>query len=86
MAMIDPPLPEIKIDYWRTIFNAVVPDDNNGIMTMTEILLTNQSSYLVVMKTPPNLRYPKFGEDRRLGARYCRAMSVLTREERQIEK
>ena len=29
--MIDPPLPERKVDYWRTIFNAVVPDDNNGI-------------------------------------------------------
>ena len=28
--MIDPPLPEKKVDYWRTIFNAVVPDDNNG--------------------------------------------------------
>ena len=30
--MIDPPLPERKVDYWRTIFNAVVPDDNNGIV------------------------------------------------------
>ena len=30
VAMIDPPLPERKRDYWGTIFNAVVPDDNNG--------------------------------------------------------
>ena len=28
--MIESPLPERKRDYWRTIFNAVVPDDNNG--------------------------------------------------------
>ena len=38
------------------------------------------------MRTPANLRYPKFAEDRKLALRYSRAMQVLTREERQIEK
>ena len=85
--MIDPPLPEKKVDYWRTIFNAVVPDDNNG-KTEHKEFHNNKSSIvnnLVVMKTPANLRYPKFCEDRKLGLKYSRAMQVLTRQ-RQIEE
>ena len=29
-AMIEQPLPDRKRDYWGTIFNTVVPDDNSG--------------------------------------------------------
>ena len=28
--MIEQPLPDRKRDYWGTIFNTVVPDDNSG--------------------------------------------------------
>eukprot|EP00092_Neocalanus_flemingeri_P062967 GFUD01076083.1.p1 GENE.GFUD01076083.1~~GFUD01076083.1.p1 ORF type:complete len:385 (+),score=128.60 GFUD01076083.1:22-1155(+) len=32
-AMIEQPLPDRKRDYWGTIFNTVVPDDNSVVMT-----------------------------------------------------
>ena len=32
-AMIEQPLPDRKRDYWGTIFNTVVPDDNAGKVT-----------------------------------------------------
>ena len=61
-------------------YNTIVFLNNN-------LLIVNNS---VVMKTPTNLRYPKFAEDRKLGLRYSRAMQVLTRkrqmDERPIEK
>ena len=77
--MIDPPLPERKRDYWGTIFNAVVPDDNNGESETQRQRFPPliSSSFSVVMKSPANLRYPKFGDDRRLGVRYSRAMQIL---------
>ena len=31
--MIEQPLPDRKRDYWGTIFNTVVPDDNAGEVT-----------------------------------------------------
>ena len=31
--MIEQPLPDRKRDYWGTIFNTVVPDDNAGKVT-----------------------------------------------------
>ena len=51
--MIDPPLPERKVDYWRTIFNAVVPDDNNGIVIINnKSLLLTDSSYFSCYENP----------------------------------
>jgi len=62
-AMIEQPLPDRKRDYWGTIFNTVVPDDNS-----------------VVIKQPPNLRYPKLADDLKLGSRYKSAMQRIMRE------
>jgi len=67
-AMIEQPLPDRKRDYWGTIFNTVVPDDN-----------------AVVMKSPANLRYPKYSDDQKLGQRYRSAMQRIMRE-RESEK
>ena len=83
VAMIESPLPERKRDYWRTIFNAVVPDDNNGETDYNPRPELIPLKLSVVMKTPANLRYPKFGEDLRLGLRYSRAMQLLTRDDKQ---
>ena len=35
-AMIEQPLPDRKRDYWGTIFNTVVPDDNSGTVLKVE--------------------------------------------------
>merc|ERR1712198_752578 len=67
-AMIEQPLPDRKRDYWGTIFNTVVPDDN-----------------AVVMKSPANLRYPKYSDDQKLGQRYRSATQRIMRE-RESEK
>ena len=38
-AMIEHPLPDRKRDYWGTIFNTVVPDDNAGNLTFNVLLV-----------------------------------------------
>ena len=43
--MIDQPLPDRKRDYWVTIFNRVVPDDNSGTYVMKSCIQS-----LVMMK------------------------------------
>lgn len=62
-AMIDSPMPDRKRDYWGTIFNVVMGDDNSA-----------------ALKLPSNLRYPRFADDLKLGARYSKAMQRLMRE------
>jgi len=37
-AMIEQPLPDRKRDYWGTIFNTVVPDDNSVVMKQPPIV------------------------------------------------
>ena len=37
-AMIEQPLPDRKRDYWDTIFNTVVPDDNSVVMKQPPIM------------------------------------------------
>lgn len=61
--MIDSPMPDRKRDYWGTIFNVVMGDDNSASL-----------------KLPSNLRYPRFADDLKLGARYSKAMQRLMRE------
>ena len=79
--MIDSSMSDRKRDYWGTIFNVVMGDDNSGDYSPESAPEAPTNSCVsAVMKQPSNLRYPRMPDDLKLGARYRAAMQRLMRE------
>ena len=64
-AMIEQPLPDRKRDYWGTIFNTVVPDDNAGKVTGRTVNQENNILMLLCSSCDEEPRQPPLPQVRR---------------------
>ena len=63
--MIEQPLPDRKRDYWGTIFNTVVPDDNAGKVTGRTVNQENNILMLLCSSCDEEPRQPPLPQVRR---------------------
>ena len=63
--MIEQPLPDRKRDYWGTIFNTVVPDDNAGKVTGRTVNQENNILMLLCFSCDEEPRQPPLPQVRR---------------------